>query len=425
MPGSCSRRRIRRRNAVPSALVCNYEVKAIAWRINGGRREADRTKGEAAMRILVAMSFCVYLLTGGGASLQADEKQRHEDLIRSVVEGWRARQDQVQTLTCSASIDSFYPKGLLSDMASPKQRAKQTHPLPEEDKTFSNQPFTWAIDFKAQRVKMERESTEPYPAGGVFFIERELQLFADGKYRLFQPKDGYPHTEPNYNAFQPEVVLYENVSHSFLFSFPDLPLLWTAGGVSGKFPRPEDMQFCESPEHYSWRGEADWGGHKCVVLTVQEQESNTGVREFWAAPKAPYQIYYCRSRDGDQVDWQLEVEYNEQNPRCPPRKWTYTEYHHPGQSFERMTYSVQNIEFNAPLAAELFHKKLEPGQTALDAETNKKLEVDANGSLTPLNQAGKPTNALLIIFLNVIALALLGVAGFFAWRYYRRRSSRA
>ncbi|HVS37547.1 MAG TPA: hypothetical protein VMS17_18435, partial [Gemmataceae bacterium] len=293
--------------------------------------------------------------------------------------------------------------------------------VPDVDKTFVNELSSWAFDFSAQRVRKECQLTGCYTSKEAFFMNKSLNLFFDGKYKQFHPKDSYPKADDQ--AFAPDVVLYEDASHSFLLEFTDFPLLWPAGNVSGKYPKPEEMQYLESPDHFSWRGEAQREGHDCVVLTTQEQASPTAVREFWIGTKEPYPIYYCRARNGDKAYWQLEVQYDDQRRLSLPTKWTFTEYSRVGTSFMSRVYTVRDMEINKQLTAELFQKKLEPGQTVLDVENHKKLEVDSSGALVPFNPVRQSTNTLSIVLWSLLGLAVLGLLAFFAWRYHRRRST--
>jgi hypothetical protein len=102
-------------------------------------------------RIKLLILAC-FIAASSGAASAGD----HEEQVRSIVEGWRARQGQVKTLTCSASVDSFFSKGYLSDAADPDKRTSKL--LPEKDKTFANESCSWAIDFGSQRVKEEYQN---------------------------------------------------------------------------------------------------------------------------------------------------------------------------------------------------------------------------------------------------------------------------
>ena len=198
-------------------------------------------------------------------------------------------------------------------------------------------------------------------------------------------------------------MLYKGASHSFLFSFSDLPLLWLAGGVSGQAVLPLQMQLLDGPEPFTYRGQAQKEGHDCVVLTVQEQHSGTAVREFWVDREKPYLIRYCRARDGDKVRWQLEADYKSQDGMDVPNEWTYTQYNHPGKLFMRWTYHVREIKINPALPVGLFEKPLEPGQVAFDVEQNKALEVNRKGELVPLSPVGENKSYLPILLWNAIA----------------------
>ena len=183
-------------------------------------------------------------------------------------------------------------------------------PRPDGDKHFVDEWCSWDIDFATQRIRKEYEVTNPwYHEGGdaELAADYSLHLFAENKYRLFRPKA----LSDEGSALAPDVTLFEGASHQFLLSFSDLPLLWLAGGVSGQCPVPKTMQYLDGIDRFSDRGRAEWDKHECVIITVPEQKSKTTVREFWVGPEKPYPIYCCRPRNGDSVNWQIDVTYQE------------------------------------------------------------------------------------------------------------------
>ena len=156
-------------------------------------------------------------------------------------------------------------------------------------------------------MKKEYKITKPYFSEHARELAPEyaLHLFNDKKYRLYKPKEQEPKVDPDAKGLRPDVMLYEGASHSFLFSFSDLPLLWLAGGVSGQAVLPLQMQLLDGPERFTYRGQAQKEGHDCVVLTVQEQHSGTAVREFWVDREKPYLIRYCRRVTGTRLGGNL------------------------------------------------------------------------------------------------------------------------
>ncbi len=122
------------------------------------------------MRFTIISICCVCLISGGPPPLGADKANNGEALIRSIVEEWRSRQDRVRTLSCTAGVGYFCPRGALSEPWLPNQDAEETRILPEEDKRFGPEPASWDIDFANQRVKKEYKITKPY------FSEHALEL---------------------------------------------------------------------------------------------------------------------------------------------------------------------------------------------------------------------------------------------------------
>ncbi len=213
-------------------------------------------------------------------------------------------------------------------------------------------------------------------------------------------------------------MLFENASHQFLLSFSDLPLLWVAGGVNGKDPLPNRMNHLENAARFSYRGEAQWKHHNCVVLSIQEQDSNTAVREFWVGIEKDYPIHSCRARNGNNIYWQLEVDYINQDAHLIPNVWSYTGYVRRSKLFYKLTYKIQHININLSIPTETFEKKLEPGMVGFLVEKNTPIEVDRKGGLIPLGAGeARRFSPILLWGVSVFALAI-GV--YCAWRRLRR-----
>jgi hypothetical protein len=192
--------------------------------------------------------------------------------------------------------------------------------------------------------------------------------------------------------------------------------------VNGKWPRPSQITLLEEAKRFTYRGSANANAHDCIVLTIPEQASGTAVREFWVGSQTPYLIFHARARDGDLVFWQIDVEYRKQDSEYVPRSWTYTEYNHPGQLFQRHTFVVDTFEFNQPLQRGIFEQPMQPGMIVRDAEQDKYLEVDAFGNLVPLGQAG-PVPVWAFLSLGGFALLSLIVACYYLTRRRLRRLS--
>ena len=343
--------------------------------------------------------------------------------MRAIHAEWTARQQRVKTIKCRALVETFYPRGYLSAKSDlPPESRQGKPPQPEEDKRFVNEPYALAIDFAAQRIRKEYELTREMgyqDRDPEFFIDRSLCLYADNKYQHFQPMSCLPESARGEGA--QDVTIYEGGANDWMLWGADLPLLWLAGGVNGQFPGPARPQFLDDIGRFSRHGDGQWDGHDCVILTVPEQKDNKAVREFWVGRTPPYPIYHCRARSGDRVYWQLEVTYREQGAELLPAQWTYTGYtYHPGQTYCRQTFSVQELDLNSPLAAELFEKKLEPGMVAFfPQKNNQKVKVGKAGELAALgSSSGKTLLTVLAAAGAVLALSLISVL---LWRWLGRR----
>ncbi len=315
-----------------------------------------------------------------GAAVTGGEKSPRSELVPTIAAAWQARQGEVKTLACSTKVTTVYPKGCLSDEINRhKKQANVT--LPPEEKKFSDEPCSWKIDFAAQRVRKEYQLTNPFFHGKEVELapDKGLHLFADGKYSFFRPKDSVPQRK---GVLHVDMMLYGGASHSFLLCYSDLPLLWLAGGVNGQWPCPTDMQRIDRP--WVVKGERQRKGKPCVVITVPEQQSKRSVREFWVGTMKPYPIYYCLTRDGGNVRWEIEVQYGGKDGRLLPTEWTATEYHQ-GKVAQTRTYVVQQFQVNVPLPAGTFEKRLEPGMIVFDVEKDQTYRVDQGGTLMPLD----------------------------------------
>jgi hypothetical protein len=376
------------------------------------------------MRAQLALCVATVIGFGGGSILLAEEKGAREGLVPKIFAEWQAKRERIRTIICEAKVQSFYPKGYLSSLWLPQQTAEFEPVLPSEDKQFADEPYSLAVDFAAKRVRKEFRITGIYADTTQRFLALEygLHLFNNGQYKVFRPKETYPEEVTRSASLPPDVLLFENASHQFLFSFSDLPLLWLAGGVSGRYPLPEAMLFLANAADFKTRGEAQREGKDCVVLTAQEQQSKDALREFWVGVEPPYPIYYCRSRNGERIDWQLEVKYRLQGHDLVPSEWVYTGYLFPGKSFRRQTYSVQRIELNSELPAELFDRKPEPGQTVYKIPNHTMYEVNKDGGLIPVGEA-RPQKKHLVSWNMLAFIILASVAALLvAWRYLRKRS---
>jgi hypothetical protein len=373
-------------------------------------------------KLLVCIGIGVVL--SAPAFAEADEGKG--ELVRDIVGAWKARQSQVRTLTCSTEVETFYPRGWMQDAElDPRAKAKWgDRVVPEEDTRFTGESCSWAFDFAKQRVRKESTLTGPWgmPGDQVFHKSHDLQFFKDGSASGFHPgqTEGERH-DPKTGALRVDAALGEEGGDDMFLSFEDLPLLWCAGGVNGRYPRPTEMLYLEEPGRFTYRGEVLWKERRCVVLAVREQESSTSVREYWVDAEPPYLIRSCRSRDGDLPFFQIDVEYRD--ALAFPTSWTLRAYNCPfgGKLFKTMTFSVRNREVNAALPEEFFSKALEPGMI-VQTSRNETLEVANDGSLVPLRLVYPPGGQRVhfLVWWGGIGLVLLVVGTGFAWRRHRR-----
>jgi hypothetical protein len=347
--------------------------------------------------------------------------QEPEDYKHRVLNEWAARSAQIHTVSCSALVETFYPQACLSGQPHEPHHAGAV--IPESDKRYHDEPYSWWIDYDSASVKKEYRVSNPFFYGdGSCELAEDfgLHLYRRGKYRFFRPAAKYPERSRAGGALTPDVMLYEGASHQFLLAISDLPLLWLAGGINGDFPLPERLRQIEPVGGFVFRGKAQWNGHDCAVLTTHEQQIATAVREFWVGLEPPYPIYCCRARDGDRAFWQLDVEYAADSSNSIPSRWSCTEYSSPGTLYFVRTFAVNKIDINAPLRPDVFEKALEPGMVAFSVERNRALGVAPDGKLLPLRTLkirADRSRFLGRLVLSVAAAAALVGTYLFARRY--------
>lgn len=370
------------------------------------------------MSLQILTALLVACLVVHAAPIFGQDKAQQGHLIKSIVQTWKERQNTVKTLTCSAKVSSFFPKGSLSEVWSNNmwgEKSKQIPLYPHEDRTITDESAAWDLDFVAKRVKKDILTTIPvyHQDGPELEFSHYLHLFTDGKYRRFEGK----------NSTQ-DVTIYDKIQgDAGSLDLGDLPLLWIAGDVTGYVPNAELMPNLAAAEKFLYRGSVEYKGRSCVILSVPEQDAGISVREFWVGAEKPHPIYQCLNRRDDVVSWRFEVEYRTQDGQVVPAQWVETNYNEPGTLFQRYTYTVENLQFNVPLPAELFQKRLEPGMVVLEATESETFVVDSFGNMVPEGSAG---TARSLLFWSVVGVAIC-CAVFLFWRFpgkwFRRAAS--
>lgn len=373
-------------------------------------------------RSLLLAALTIVISTGGVGSAVAGDPG--SEVVSRVVLSWKERQKEVRTLSFQTQIDSFYPKGSLSQVMRQEGGAKIGPEFPPKDQRFQNETASWVVDFTGKRVRKEFAVTNPFYINDNcdLFPDCQVHIFVAGNYRLFRPRDRNPWMATDNKRERPDVFLYEDQSHQFLFEFTDLPVFWYAGGVTGKQVFASDMKRLDGVDRFTYRGEAERGGRHHFVLTTQEQEASTIVREFWVDAHPPHLIRFCRAREGETVHWQLEASYRE--GELFPASWTHTQYQSPDyKAFTTRTFRVQSVSVNQPIPESSFDNTLQEGMVAFDVGRNGAYQVNRDGSLSPYNEESFRPNRWWRYGLGVTA-AVLGLVLFvLLWRYRSSRSA--
>ncbi len=139
------------------------------------------------MSIRAVLSIMVCMVVGDFSVASAGDIQNREDLVRTIVAKWQTRQNEVKTLSASAKVDTFYPKGYLSEQSDSPKEKKDKAIIPEADKQFDNERCSWEMDFTNQRVRKEYELTKPWfhEDSSELALDYGLHLYTNGKYRFF------------------------------------------------------------------------------------------------------------------------------------------------------------------------------------------------------------------------------------------------
>jgi len=384
-------------------------------------------------RFLLAPTF-VFLLS---LPLTAQEPKDPQQIIQQMLLAWKEPNASVRTLNCRVSVESFYPKGCLSAEhnrgADNQDRINEL--IPDKDTRITDGMIHWAIDFDGTRIrKVVRNRTPRFQqnARPDLSPEHTIHIFANKKYRVFRPRaDNWTEKEREDKSTHPDVHFYEGQASEFLLTFSELPLIWAAGGVSGKLLLPGRMKLLDGPEQWTYLGEGEVRGNKCHLLSVPNQDSKSSVLEFWVGREPHYPIYVCRAKikEMDWIPWQLDVEYERSQGRQKLAAWTYTEYESPTRNVPvpkvqwAHTYRVVELLSNPSLADDLFDHRPSKGMVVFHAPDNRHYEVAADGSLVPWSPKDKSSGArrwLYIISGIVLALCLI-----FAVRAWRRKTNQA
>ncbi len=384
-------------------------------------------------RFLLA-PFFVFLLPFCSAAQEPNDPQQ---IIQHMLAAWKESNATVHTLNCRVNVESFYPKGCLSAEhnrgANEQDRIKEA--IPDRDTRITDGTIHWALDFDNTRIrKVVRDRTVMMSQDGPprFLPEHSIHIFANKKYRVFHPRtENWTEKEQKDKSTYPDVHFYEGQAPEFLLAFPELPLMWAAGAVSGKLLLPTRMKLLDGPEQWTYLGETEVRGHKCHLLSVPDQDSKTGVLEFWVGQEPHFPIYVCRARlkEMDWTPWQLDAEYERSQGRPKLATWTYSEYESPARNVPvpkvqfTHTYRVVELSVNPSLADELFDHRPSKGMVVYHAPDNRHYEVAADGSLVPWSPKDKSSGArrwLYIIGGIVLALCII-----FAVRTWRRRTNQA
>lgn len=254
---------------------------------------------------------------------------------------------------------------------------------------------SWALDFQGGRARKEWRLTRPnlltaHAKECSMVLTTGIKIFADNKFRHFRPRDGSWTDEERANkALAPDVTVYDEYSHQAFFSFGDLPLLWYAGGVTGRYPLPDQMRELDAPKRFSFRGQTEYNGRKCFVLTVPDQgEEGGAVRELYVDTQPPHLIYSERARQNNHVFWTIEAKYHLVDGQQVLKEWKHTEFCPTVDKIGNVvTYHVDRFAVNEPIPDSVFDLSLKPGSVVFHVGKNDVFAVNTQGELVPYRGA--------------------------------------
>ncbi len=347
------------------------------------------------------------------------------EIVSRIVSSWRTRQDAARSLVCRARVDSFYPKGSLSqELQLRADRGRIVPAYPANDVRYQNETAGWTIDFVGKpRVRKEFCVTNPFYTESTCVLQTDCQihLFVDDKYRLFRPRDQNAWMGDENKRQRPDVFLYEDQSNGFMLDFSELPISWIVGGVTGQQVFPSDIKRLEPAGQFTYRSEVERGNTRCVVLTTREQQATTIVREFWVDSRPPYAIRLCRARQGETAHWQIEATYRD--GEYTPTTWTYTQYNRPDyKQFTTKTFRIEQLIVNQPIQDHTFDNTLKEGMVVFDVARNDAFLADQDGALTVYREETSRLGRMVRYGLGVTA-GVLGLVLLWLWRRSRHRAA--
>jgi hypothetical protein len=356
----------------------------------------------------LALQFAAFGPAAGAALAGSAGQER---LLSKVLEGWDSRRASVQSLECSASVDTYYPADGLAKG------------VPSRDLKLSDERVRWLLHFPTVRLRKESGLTVPIfvqgKEGAPFHKDVTVQTFLDGHFRLFRPRDRNPwQGKGGYD-------LSENGSAGTMLGFEDLPILWVAGLVSGRYPTPMQLGRPLVPAEWKWGGEVERNGTSLYRLITPEQGSSLAVREFLLGKDAPYPISHCEARRGKQVYWQLRVEYIRQDGSPRPSVATCTLYESRSARLRHQrTYRFQEFKLNPHIGDEEFDEPLKPGMLVRYHRKHGLFRVDENGGVVPLVVGESATRSWSVIVVPVAIVSAVLLAAWFRRRWRCGRSTK-
>jgi len=345
--------------------------------------------------------------------------QDGQQITKQILATWGEANKTVQTLKCEASLDSFFPQGVLSNEHNRgrKPDKKLVGDIPSQDTLEKGGKMKWAIDFAAPRILKERHAVTPqfhYINQPRLLKEHSIHIFAQDKYRIFRPRpENWTDADRNDKKAHPDATFYEDSGLEFLLAFSDLPLMWHAGGVTGELLLPSRIKSLQIAARWSYRGEVDYKGVKCHILSTPNQESTSSDLEFWIGQEKGFPIRYCQAKHDGAKAWQIEVDYAIVDGGPKMTSWTYTEYDLASQVLKSsQTFKIATLTTNEKLNDELFNHTPKEGMTIVQSKNAEVFQVAADGSLVPFT----PSQGVhrrwfilsgLVIFASILAIFVI------------------
>jgi LPXTG-motif cell wall-anchored protein len=348
-----------------------------------------------------------------------------EDPLEAILARWQQRQDTIRSVRCAATGTRLVPRNRSAHVADtiPDLRGKQ---VPPSDEHFDIS-LSMAIDLERNRFRKEKSTWELLINAGRYEPYSTVYFF-DGKL----PVEYHPRTRQNAPAGKAPRrhydVLYQtdNFAEWSFLSFSDYPVLISCG-VLAVNSGINSLRMRSPPSRDTFRvhGTGRAGDHNCVIVRTAQSKRVPLFFEYWVDTaqdcSVPRFVYYVN----DQVNVQLDVDYEKGPAGMQPVRWT-ANYYVNGAFDDSEHLEVDSWSVNEPMPADEFRVELKPGMLVSDTRAHKNYRVADDGhslkelpALGAVVATGADSSRMWLLWLGLVGLAVILVL---TWLWRRRHA---